>query len=302
MARPCPKSDICGDQVSKIVYLEQGWKESDSLWFYNISQGSDLVPYDFFLWLEQAKSTDLFRSPDNMNHVRYLPQKKTRSNPDALPVGMVENTYLGKKLMGFTCAACHCSQVNYHGTGIRIDGGPSAADMDTFMQAMDAAMEATLKDPAKEKRFVDAVRKEGHYSRESDITGDLHLYWLRLRAYNYFNQSRFKSSEGPAVYAAPKIYDAPLAYGFARLDAFGRIYNRVLGHLLDPTDIQETSLLEGAAGGPKRLQDVKANVQPFMKDRKADRDTLEARILDALPQEYQLALRDAESSTAPMRR
>jgi mono/diheme cytochrome c family protein len=286
-----PQTDFCGDRVSKIVYLDQGWKASDSLWFYNISQGSDLVPYDFFLALEQAESTELFRSPENMNRFRYLPQKKTWSNPDALPVGMVKNIYRGKKFMGFTCAACHCSQVNFKETGMRIDGGPAAADMDTFMQAMDAAMEATLKDPAKEQRFVDAVRKGGNYSRESDITGDLHLYWLRLRAYNYFNESRIKKTDGAVA------YDAPLAYGFARLDAFGRIYNRVLGHLLDPTEIEDTLLQTLPAD---QRDQIKADLQPFMAE--SDRDTLEARVLDRLPQAYQIRLRDEvfNSPNAPV--
>lgn len=250
------------------------------------------MPFDFFLALEQAESDKPFRSVENMNRFRYLPQKKTRSNRYALPVGMVENTYRGKKFMGFTCAACHCSQVNYHDTGIRIDGGPAAADMDTFMQAMDAAMEATLKDPTKEKRFVEAVQKEGNYSRESDITGDLHIYWLRLRAYNYFNESRFQSSQG-----ASEPYDVHLAYGFARLDAFGRIYNRVLGHLLDPEEIEKALLAELPA---EKREDIDAKLQPILAEK--DRDTLEARALEILPPKYQMGLRDAvfNSPNAPV--
>ena len=58
----------------------QGWAPSDSLWYYNVTQGSDLLPYDFFLALEQEKSEESFRAPANMNRFRYLPQKKTRSN------------------------------------------------------------------------------------------------------------------------------------------------------------------------------------------------------------------------------
>src|SRR3546814_15026296 len=33
-------------------YLNQGWSASDSLWFYNTTQGSALLPYDFLLALE----------------------------------------------------------------------------------------------------------------------------------------------------------------------------------------------------------------------------------------------------------
>jgi hypothetical protein len=41
-----------GDQYSSVRYLWQGWSPADSLWFYTTSQGSDLIPYDFFMALE----------------------------------------------------------------------------------------------------------------------------------------------------------------------------------------------------------------------------------------------------------
>ena len=148
--------DVFGDSFSRVEYLDQGWEADDSLWFYNVTQGSDLLPYDFFIALEQEGSQKLFRSPENMNRFRYLPQKPTRSNPDALPVGMVADTYDGKKYMGFTCAACHTSQVNHNGVGIRIDGGPAAADMDGFMHALEASLSATLSD---EKNYCVSCRR-----------------------------------------------------------------------------------------------------------------------------------------------
>src|SRR5690625_6469669 len=56
-AIPMPTSAF-GDSYSTPVYLEQGWSRSDSLWFYNTTQGSALMPYDFFLALVQAESED----------------------------------------------------------------------------------------------------------------------------------------------------------------------------------------------------------------------------------------------------
>ena len=117
-------ADTFGDKFTQVKYLNQNWSPADSLWFYTTTQGSDLLPYDFFLHLENAKSTEPFRSPENMNRYRYLPQTATTANPDALPVGMVADEYRGKKYMGFTCAACHTTQVNYNNVGLRIDGGP----------------------------------------------------------------------------------------------------------------------------------------------------------------------------------
>ena len=117
-------SDKFGSRFSQTIYLDQGWSPSDSLWFYNTTQGSNLLPYSFFLVLEQPDSSALFRSDENIDRYGYLPQRPTVSNPDGFPVGMVRDEYQGKAFMGFTCAACHTTQINYAGSGIRIDGGP----------------------------------------------------------------------------------------------------------------------------------------------------------------------------------
>lgn len=218
--------DVFGDRFTEVKYLKQGWSPADSLWYYNTTQGSDLMPYDFFLVLERAGSEELFRAPEHLNGYRYLPQKASRTNPDALPVGIVADTYLGKKYVGFTCAACHTTQVNYRGTGIRIDGGPGAADMERFMVDLAAAMVATRDDPAKRKRFVAAVRAKGHYRTDEAVTADLGLWALKVDAYRYFNESRDKQGN-------------PVRYGYARLDAFGRIYNRVLEHVLNRESLRQ---------------------------------------------------------------
>ncbi len=41
-----------GEDYAVPEYLEQGWGEADSLWFYNTTQGSALLPHDFLLALE----------------------------------------------------------------------------------------------------------------------------------------------------------------------------------------------------------------------------------------------------------
>ncbi|MFZ6775898.1 di-heme-cytochrome C peroxidase [Undibacterium sp. Ji83W] len=214
------KQDVFGDSASKIVYLEQNWKPEQSLWFYTTTQGSNLLPYDFFLVLEQDDKPELFRSDENINRYRYLPQKKTSSNPDALPVGFVKDNYLSKNYMGFTCAACHTAQVNYKGTGMRIDGGPASADMAGFLKGLTQAMMAVRDKPDVQKRFVQAVLKLGAYNNEADVIADIKTYTLRLTSYNIINHS-------------------PVDYGYARLDAFGRIYNRTLEHLLNRQQIEE---------------------------------------------------------------
>ncbi len=209
MAMP---DDHFGDSTEKIVYLDQNWNRWDSLWYYNTTQGSDFMPYELFLHLEQADSEALFRNADNMSKYRYLIQRESWNNPDGLPVGLVKDKYQDKEYMGFTCAACHTGQVNYKGVGIRIDGGPALADMDGMLRALEMALQATLNDEAKLTRLaqnmsqqLSAVRAEAQAS----------LDWLK--GYNQVN--------------LPVNGAQVVDYGYGRLDAFGRIYNRVLGHM-----------------------------------------------------------------------
>lgn len=215
------EQDHFGDSYKEIKYLDQGWKPEDSLWFYNITQGSNLMPYDFFLVLEKPREeSQLFRSDENMNSYRYLPQKASSGNPDALPVGWVKDTYKGKEYVGLTCAACHTGQVNYKGKGIRIDGGPATADMENIMKALAEALEYTREDAKAKQRFVTQVLKRGNYKTEADVLADLSKYEQRIKSYTYINASQ-------------------TAYGYARLDAFGRIYNRVLEHVISEKELRE---------------------------------------------------------------
>lgn len=227
-AAAIPQRDQFGDQFSSIKYLAQGWKPADSMWFYNITQGSDLLPYDFFMVLEKPGTSDLFRSDENLNYYRYLSQKATLSDPDALPVGFVKDTYKGKDFLGFTCAACHTAQLNYKGVGIRIDGGPAGTDMDSFLQALATAVWAARTDSKGGRaRFIKNVMDRGHYTSEDDVVKDLQKYAQRLSMYNIVNHSE-------------------TAYGYSRLDAFGRIYNRVLEHVITREELKDQLNLTAA--------------------------------------------------------
>ncbi|HET8891355.1 MAG TPA: di-heme-cytochrome C peroxidase [Candidatus Angelobacter sp.] len=202
------------NQYKSVRYLDQKWSPADSLWFYNTTQGSDLIPYDFFMAVQDPQTGKVFHTNATLYDYGYLPQVKTYSNPDALPVGFVKDTYKGKSYVGFTCAACHTGQVNYKGTAIRIDGGPAGSDMDTFLQDMGAALSATQKDDTARQQFVQRVlARKGDYSSADKVRKDLEIYSERLEMYNVVNRS-------------------PTRYGYYRLDAFGRIFNRVLEHVI----------------------------------------------------------------------
>ncbi len=277
-------NDIFGDSFTQVTYLNQNWNEADSLWFYNTSQGSDLMPYDFFLALEQTGAPALFRDNENINRYRYLPQNPTFSNPDGLPVGMTRDMYRGKAYMGFSCAACHTTQWNYQGTGIRIDGGPAMADTETFMVDLAQAMFATLGNDEKRARFVAAVLEKGSYENEQAVLSDLKKFALRIKTYTIVNHP-----EGP---------NRPLTtYGYGRLDAFGRIYNRVLEHIMS-TDQLRILLAETLSAA--EVDKVLDGVEPIL--RGEDRDHIIERIQAFLNYDQLIALRNKifNPADAPM--
>lgn len=217
---------VFGESYSTPVYLDQGWSKNDSLWFYNTTQGSALLPYDLFIVLEQADSQALFRSNENIDKYRYLPQQPSFFNPDGLPVGFVKETYQNFDYMGYTCAACHTGQVNFTNnkgetTAIRIDGGPSMANMVEFLKSLEETMHATLDKPDKKQRFIDKViALNNNYDDPDVVINSLQQWTKTIHIYNTVNQS-------------------DLEYGYARLDAFGRIYNRVLQHMINKRHLEK---------------------------------------------------------------
>ena len=230
------KDGTFGESFEIPEYLDQGWSHNDSLWFYNTTQGSALLPYEFLLILEQPKSGDQTTCerangagawvlcPKNIDRYRYLSQKKTFFNPDALPVGFVKETYQGADYVGLTCAACHTGQINYKGRAIRIDGGPAMADMVGFLENLTLSMAETIpvsgQDNPRFERFVTRLLALGNgYGDRAQIEKDLAKWTNKRILYNQINHSTFNKKE--------------VEYGYARLDAFGRIYNRVLQYTIN---------------------------------------------------------------------
>jgi hypothetical protein len=277
-------ADLFGDSFNRVVYLDQSWNNAESLWFYNTTQGSNLIPYDFFMVLEKASSQELFRSDENLNQYRYLLQKATTSNPEALPVGFVADIYKNKKYLGFTCAACHTAQINYNNTAIRIDGGPALADMQTFMADLSQALLATRNDSAKQARFVTAVLARGYYQNEAEVLADLDAFTVRIGLLDLSNRGYSEAEKSQ--------------YGYGRLDAFGRIYNRVLTHILSQDDLR--TLLAGILP-EAQINEVLANLEEKVLSNQS-RDHLLEQLATLLTyeQQAQLAQKVFNPANAPV--
>src|SRR5262249_25675315 len=122
-------------------------------------QGAQLVPYEWFLALEQPGSTNLFRDNQNILKYRYLPQKPGPGNPDGLPVGFVGSKGDGPHWPGLTCAACHTNEIRDETSkvGYRVDGAPAHADVQALLTDLTAALQDTLRDEEKFGRFATKV-------------------------------------------------------------------------------------------------------------------------------------------------
>lgn len=188
------------------VYLQQNWNEQERQYFYFADQGSRLLPYDFFLHLEQATNQQLFRADENMRRYGLIPAQKSVKNPDGFPIGFARN----KNAVGPTCAACHTQQINYQNHILMIDGGQSFFDLQMFLSGLNASMKVTLEDAEKFVRFQERVLgKNASDSKKEKLKQSLEREYAKRMAYLEANHT-------------------DVQYGYARLDAFGSILNQAL--------------------------------------------------------------------------
>ena len=200
--------------AAQVKFLEQNWDEETRQFFYTTSQGSRIMPYEWFLAMEEPGSERSFLR-DLLPELGYLPNENTANNPDRLPVGFVrDDDWSGKAHLGLTCAACHTSQLDFEGQIYQIDGGPSMADIWGFLKGIGDALNATVDDPAKFDRFATKVLGNAEGTSPSELRQDLGEF---LEYWNQFIED--STTEHP--------------WGRARLDAFGMIFNRATAINLD---------------------------------------------------------------------
>lgn len=223
------------------VVLWQNWDDGTRQQFWFTPQGSQIIPYDWFLVLELPNSENLFHEKENMNRLRYIPQARTELNPERLPIGFTKDlvwysnesfppggdleslkiTYkdygnpdyqdISNDWLGLTCAACHTNQIEFNGKKIVIDGAPAMGDFEGLMRGLVESMEATLGDEDKFQRFATKVLAMGNAKAKSNDELKTHLARIIeiRKAWNARN-----SGDG-------------LEYGFGRLDALNSILNEV---------------------------------------------------------------------------
>jgi hypothetical protein len=194
--------------VDKERLLDQNWNWETRKKFWFTSQGSQVVPRDWFVALEEEKSTDLFARNDHMEALRFITLPRSKENPEGLPLGFVADQH---GYLGFTCAACHTGQIDYQDeTGKRhswiVDGAPGLGNFGRFLEELVAALEATANTDAKLGRFASKLGKG---------PGD--------------KQRLQKSLQAEAARLGARVAANGPHPSFGRIDAYGQVYNQVTG-------------------------------------------------------------------------
>jgi mono/diheme cytochrome c family protein len=215
----------CSDHDA--ICLDQGWDKAMRQDFYYTGQGSQLIPYNWFVNLALPDSDELLRSDRHLAALGFITQKPGERNPDGLPIGFVKDSnpaLIMKKLkavdykidlpqqndwIGFTCAACHTANLTYEGKVLRIDGGAAMSDLESFLAALAASMRATVADDARYASFATRVQETaGGNAGAVPSKEELESYTVAMEMLVERNK-------------------APHPYGLARLDAFGAILNQI---------------------------------------------------------------------------
>ena len=219
-----PVVPIDGTAPSRIE-LDQGWSQEIRQKFWFTSQGARILPYTWFMWLEQANSTELFRSVNHMDTLRYLPIESSTANPAGLPIGFVmdKNKKNAEPWVGLTCSACHTNQINYQGVQMLIEGAPTLANFVKFFSELIIAMDQTDQDESKFERFAKKVLADNYTKASAE---ELHTQ---------LTQVTFNLSQRQLVNALPSDYPSDFT-SYARLDAFGNIQNAGSAFALHDTD------------------------------------------------------------------
>lgn len=225
------------EPTADLVYLQQGWDAAERREFYHLSQGSQLLPYAWFLALEQPDSPALFRADAHLASLGYLPTPADpQFNPDGLPIGFSRDHQPAlppaarrsrmavltaeqaadypdhDTWVGFTCAACHTAELQFDQTRVRIDGSMALIDHERFMQRLAAALRATADEDQRFARFAARLEQGG------DAATTLRRQVQAYASYVDYLVARDRGAH---------------PYGVGRLDAFGAILNQVSATALD---------------------------------------------------------------------
>ncbi len=189
--------------------LNQGWTEQDRRQWYHASAGTQFLPYDWFVALEDEPLKNSF------TRTGILPDPE---HPDKLPVGFtkMEGPNVQTPLVGLTCAFCHTTQFSYRGETIRIEGGPSLQYNARFLLTLLEVLRDLKTPPEKFPKFAATVLQR---SGQAVTPESMKHVGAQVTAF----LQKLVQRSGRDV--------SPMTWGPGRFDALGRGSNLVFGSL-----------------------------------------------------------------------
>lgn len=214
--------------VQSVTYLDQNWTAAQREGFYHTSQGTKLMPYAWFVALEQPQlsltGAPRFAATEHLARFGFIPDAASASNPDALPVGFargesfVENTLRTEPVVGLTCAACHTGQIEYRGRGLRVDGGPAMTNAGAFQTQIGVSLGLTYMSDVRFARFA------------AGVLGAADTPDARTQLHDRLGRALASGKAEAGIASKEQLY--PVEEGFGRTDALGRGANFVFGTLV----------------------------------------------------------------------
>lgn len=230
--------------VYDIVELNDEWSRDERQWYYHTSQGSHIMPYEWYLALEQACPNKLVQllnplsapedckmvtDPEFLSQYRLLPDVDPRYNEHLLPVGFAiddPDPKTGVQNVGVSCAACHTAQLNYNGMGVRIDGAPGLLDVNGYLEALQKAALYTLRRSAFDEFAARVLGEDATDDAKEELRSEFKA-WAEGQIKTAFQIAKAVEETG----------EKNTATGFGRIDALGQGGNVVYG-LLDSSNIE----------------------------------------------------------------
>jgi len=165
---PAPMSPASPATAAAASQLSAADREA----FYHLAEGSELAPLDMVKALRSRVTGKPFlENPERFGLIA------DPGNPDGLPVGAtgdttVDTRFLGIRMLGFNCSACHVNQVTFRGTAVRLDGAPSRFFPDSLQGELVADGKYTISHPRalwqyfKDLRAIERARPAAVAARE----------------------------------------------------------------------------------------------------------------------------------------
>ena len=136
-----------------MTWAEQGWTPEQRKFYHFTSQGTVLIPIEWFMALEQPPTSildlidpiskqPLLSKTDYLSRFGLLPSPRSTLNPWGLPIGpaVAPDDSPARGTVGTTCSACHTGEIRYRGHHFRVDGSQSMTDIVGFLPIPPSAL------------------------------------------------------------------------------------------------------------------------------------------------------------------